>query len=375
MVTIAPVWSQVVQALWADVRHLWAVSKLPQVFPSWQILHSELQTHPLTPKWRAYGLASNDSANIEGRHPAAGQPTLAVVDESFNVADPFFDSLQGMLSEGDSKLVAIGRAGIPHGWFYRAFSTERQLWGYVKKVRADEIPRLWEKCESERKRLGEDSPSFKQQWLAEFTGADDGSVIPLAYVERAIGRAIPAVATWRKVVALDIAGSGGDENVLTFRHGPVIIKQVGWEGWDEMQTAYRAVKEAGEFGAEAVIYDEIGIGAGVGSRIRELLKASKISVHGFNAGRSARDKEQYVNIKAEEIFALRQRFLDGEISIPNRADLIGQLCGWRTEFTPSGKTKIVDPDDSPDYADSALMAFAADRIGHSIQGVTPAFLQ
>jgi hypothetical protein len=98
-------------------------------------------------------------------------------------------------------------------------------------------------------------------------------------------------------------------------------------------------------------------------------------VYGFNGGRSPRDKERFANVKAEEIFILRERFLHDDISIPNASQLIGELTSWTAEFTPTGKTRIVDPDDSPDFADSCMMAYAADRLGQSVRGVTPAFLQ
>jgi phage terminase large subunit len=379
VITIAPVWLQVVQALWADIRHLWAVSKLPKVFPSWQVLQTEIQTHPLTPKWRAIGLASTDSANIEGRHPAAGQPTLAIIDEAFNVTDEFFTSLQGMLSEGDSKLVAIGRAGLPRGWYFEAFSSKSHLWGFTKRITADEIPRLAEKAAAERERLGENDPSYRQQWLAEFTGADDGALMPEADVNRAKLRAMPKSSTWKKIAALDVAGDSiggtGDMNVLTFRHGPVILKQIPWSGRDEMETAAKTVGHLREFQPDIFVYDSVGIGAGVGSRIRELMKGTNTLVLKFNGGTSPRDKEQFANLKTEEAFYLRARFIAGEISIPDDPELVSQICSWTTKPTETGKTKLVDPADSPDKADSLLMAFAADRMGSSVVTMTPSFLR
>jgi phage terminase large subunit len=374
VLTIAPVWDQVIQSIWADIRHLWAVSTLPRVFPNWQVLTHEIHTHPLTPKWRAIGVASDKAENLEGRHPAAGQPALIICDESKGILDDFFSSLQGMLSEG-GMLVAIGTPGVPQGWFYRAHTKDRALWGVHKKIRADEIPRLAAKCEEERQRLGENDPFFRQQWLAEFTGADDGSVIPYQYVERAIGRKFAIAPTWKRVVSLDVADGGSDENVCTFRYGPVVLRQKHWQGVDPMQTAMRVAKEAVEFKAHIVVVDENGVGAGVRSRLRELLQPAGIPVFGFNGGRKAKDSERYANVKAEEVFMLRERFIRDETSIPNSPQLIGELTSWTAQFTATGKTKIVDPADSPDFADSCMMSFAADRLGQSVRGVTPTFLQ
>lgn len=377
VMTIAPRWAQVEQALWADIRYLWVTSKLPQIFPAWDVQLTEIKTHPLTPKWRAMGLASNDVQNLEGRHPAAGQPALIIVDESKGVADPFFDSLMGMLAELDAGniLLGIGTPGPPLGWFARAFSRDRKLWGFTKQIRADKIPRLAGHCERERQRLGADNPFFRQQQLAEFCGADEGAAIPMDALQRAIGRRMVLDHSWPKTASLDVGGKGEDRSVLTFRHGPVIIKQIDWQGWDEMKTAARAAQLVVSHRPSVFAIDEVGIGAGVRSRLQQLLAQSGIRIAGFNGGRRARDREQYANLKAEEIFFLRKRFIEDQIAIPNHPDLISELCSWTTDFDTKGRTRIVDPEDSPDFADSCMMAFAADRLGQSAKGVTPAFLQ
>jgi hypothetical protein len=392
VLTIAPTWKQVVEALWADIKFLWINSKLPRIFPTWRILETEVKTHPLTPKWRAIGLTSDDVQNLEGRHPAAGQPALVILDEAKGVRDIFFESTMGMLGElgVESRLLAISTPGLPRGFFYRGFSRERHLWKQFK-IAATEIPRLAARAEARRLRVGADDSFYLQQEMAEFSGGDEGILIPFSRVEKAIGRRFLASPVWVHVAALDIAGEGDDDSVLTFRHGPVLTRAVAWQGWDPMKSAYRVADALRDWlatfaGPATFIYDEVGIGAGIGSRIRELVAGDgRLSVHGFNAGRTPRDKERYENLKAEEIFFLRERFLaevpdaNGElgpdVSIPDEPMLIEQLCSWVAGHSKRGKTIVIDPDDSPDYADSGLMNFAADRLGQSVRGITPSFLQ
>jgi hypothetical protein len=380
VMTLAPIWEQVTGGVWVDVRHLWAVSKLPRIFPSWEVLTHELKTNPLTPKWRAAGVAASDVQNTESKHPAEDCPALAIADECKQIGDEFRDSMDGMLKHPESRFFGIGTPGVPRGWFYRGFGTERHRY-WTRRFPGNESPDpdvralVAQKIEDGKA----DDPFFRQQWMAEFTGAEDGALMPQLQVEQAIRRAMPKSSTWKKIAALDVAGDSiggtGDENVLTFRHGPVILKQINWSGRDEMETAAKTVGYLREFQPDIFVYDSVGIGAGVGSRIRELMKGTNTLVLKFNGGTSPRDKEQFANLKTEEAFYLRARFIAGEISIPDDPELVSQICSWTTKPTETGKTKLVDPADSPDKADSLLMAFAADRMGSSVVTMTPSFLR
>lgn len=373
VVTIAPIWDQVVDSIWADIRHLWAVSKLPKIFPRWRILTKEIQTSPLLPKWRAVGCASDRVENLEGKHPAAGQPALVIIDESKGVADGFFDSVQGMLSEGESRLVAIGTPGIPYGWFYDAFSVNRRLW-FQKQIRADEIPRLAKKCEAERNRVGEADPFFRQQWYAEFTGGDEGAIIPLSIILPCVQKKFTRGNGWRKIQALDVAAGGTDETVLTDRFGPVTLRQTAWQGWDLVRSEQRVLEAVRKEKPELLLVDQSGVGEGVVSHLRLQLKGTGTTVIGWRSGANPRDRERFENIKAEEVFALRDKLRAGDISIPNHPKLIGQLCAWTVGVSKKYKTIVIDPEDSPDYADSLMMAYAADRLGSSAKGVAASFL-
>jgi hypothetical protein len=389
VVTIAPVWSQVVQALWAEIRSLWALSAVSKRRRDWEILTHEIKTP--SPMWRAYGMAAKDPQNLEGRHGKTA--VCIIVDESKAVSEEINNSIRGMLwRKGvESLLVAIGTPGSPVGWFYRAFAQERAKWDLVTQVSAWEIPSLVERAAEELERLGENNPWYRQQQLAEFAGADEFTILPLHLITKAqtveayerCERLFPRPS---RTLALDPAGRGADESVLSFRLGGILSGQQAWQGWDEMQTAAYSAGQAREWRPEVVVVDEIGIGAGIRSRIAELLGGaargrgrarggSSIRVMGYNAGNRAYDHERFANRKTEDLFRLRERFEAGEVSLPDDAPmLIQNLCSYRWKPTTGGKTKVEDPEeDSPDYGDSYLMTYASERQG-GVRAFSPKFL-
>jgi hypothetical protein len=87
-------------------------------------------------------------------------------------------------------------------------------------------------------------------------------------------------------------------------------------------------------------------------------------VNGVNVAEPAWNNDKYANLKAELWFSLRQRLLDGEVSLPDDKDLERELmCSYKYNLT--GKIVIEAKDvvkkalgRSPDLADSLVLAFA-----------------
>jgi hypothetical protein len=349
--SLAPRWSQIHGSLWAEIRDLFFTSPvLPKLYKDWEVLAAEIKV-PDRPRWRAVGFASNEMSNLEGFH---GDDTLVIIDEAKAVPDEFFSSLHGMTTRPTDKIFCISTPGAPQGFFHKTFSDPDYK---TFQISAWDIPRLVPHAEAELKRLGPNNPFYRQQVLGEFTGADTNGFIPLSMILLAVNR--PIEPEGRKVVSLDCAGKGADENVLTRRQGDVIVSQEVWHG-DEMATAARCVELAKQFDASQIIVDEHGIGAGIRSRVMQIAGPG-VQVIGFNAAHSPHNVSRFANKKAEVAEALRLRFVNGDISIPDDQKLIEQLASWQMGFSAQGgKTKIIDPDVSPDRADSLLMSFAYD---------------
>ena len=69
--------------------------------------------------------------------------------------------------------------------------------------------------------------------------------------------------------------------------------------------------------------DEVGLGAGVVDRLRELGH----SVLGVNVGRPAQDSEHYANLRAKGYWNLRQMFVDARVTTPPRQRAGGTTGG------------------------------------------------
>lgn len=368
---VAPIHRQA-ESLLIEIRALYAASKLPDIFPDFEALNTELR-NTKQPGWRLLGVASDTTANLEGEHGAGG--TFVVVDEAKAVPDSVWNSLQGLVSQPDDRVLAISTPSTPSGWFYRAWASEARFWDSAHVIRADEIPRLAGRLERERDRLGEGDSHFQSQIMAEFAASSDEAVLfTLAPLEASTNRTFEPEGSWKKILALDPAGRGMDHSVLSYRHGPVLLRQQAWQGADEMTTVGRTVQAVHEWRPSTLVVDECGLGGPIASRLQEVLGNSGVCVVRWNAGAKAQDSERFANQKSECYFQLRARFETGDIAIPRDPELLAQLLSVRVEVSSTGKTKTVDPADSPDKADSLVLAFAADYRGPAFCTLTAAEL-
>jgi phage terminase large subunit len=221
----------------------------------------------------------------------------------------------------------------------------------------------------------------------DYTASQEGVTIPHKWVRTAVGlRLTPSGII---SAALDIADEGGARNVLTIRHGAVVLQVYSWTKGNTTQTAWKAITLCERHGVEKLAYDS---GGGYGSGVKAALQSSErpvfISVRGVNAGASPTDevwdnektsKERFTNLKAELWWKMRRRFektyeyvemginhpLDELISIPDVPDLIQQLSAVQHFETDSGKVQIESKASmkkrgvaSPDYADSLVLTEA-----------------
>ena len=77
--------------------------------------------------------------------------------------------------------------------------------------------------------------------------------------------------------------------------------------------------------------------------------------------------EKYLNLRAEVFDGLRQRFADGDISIPNDPELISQLASLTYKYNARGQLQLESKDQirstgrqSPDKADAIALAFTSE---------------
>ncbi len=163
-------------------------------------------------------------------------------------------------------------------------------------------------------------------------------------------------------VGLDVARFGDDSNVLTFRRGRVLLKQVKWRKSDLESTAGRARQEILAFKEtpEQIAIDVIGVGAGVCDMMRNF-SGWKDLIQDVNSALRLSDGQHY-NLRA--LMWTQMRDWLSTASIPNDKDLRASLTALRY-FYKGGEMLIESKDDakkrgikSPDEADSLALTFA-----------------
>lgn len=201
-----------------------------------------------------------------------------------------------------------------------------------------------------------------------------------------------------KRVGFDVADEGEDSNATTLRHGSVAIDVQNWDRGDVIESSNRVNLYSEQQRADEIIYDSIGVGAGVKAQLGRI---SKINIQGFNAGGAVlhpesdympgkKNKDMFSNIKAQAWWHVRDRFYKTWRSIEARkADpncsleyspdelislsseiqkleyLKAELSRPWVDYDGNGKVKVESKKDmkkrgipSPNMADSLIMAFA-----------------
>jgi hypothetical protein len=173
------------------------------------------------------------------------------------------------------------------------------------------------------------------------------------------------------VIGADIARFGSDKTVFAWRKGKALMELKDYNHMDTMATSQVLNTYMGMHPAAACNIDEIGVGAGVTDRVKQL-NPMKL-VQGINVGNTAHNSEMFINTRAEAYWALRERFITGDIAIPNDEQLMSELANIKYKFTPKGQIQIESKEDmkkrglhSPDRADSVMLAFMQEKRKPSI---------
>lgn len=236
---------------------------------------------------------------------------------------------------------------------------------------------------------------YRHIYEGEPVADSDKVIIKPVWIEHAIDAHLKLgfEASGRKIVGFDVADDGEDANANAFVHGSVVCRIDEWRGEDVIASADRTYFNAVEFGANEIIFDSIGVGAGVKARYNRL-NENKIRINGFNAGGAVfepdeefiygkRNRDMFANIKAQAWWRLRERFyktyravkhgdvypVDELISLDsNMADLDylrAELSRPYVDYDNNGRVKVESKKDmrkrgipSPNKADALVMCFA-----------------
>lgn len=363
VVTSAPTNAQVKAILWREIKRAHRIGKLPgTVNRSEWLIDGELV---------GYGRKPNDwdMTGFQGIHAAR---VLVIFDEASGVPQALWDAAETLITNEDSRLLAIGNPDDPAGPFARAcapgggFLTVPIDALNTPNLTDEPIPEalrpllvspLW--VEEMRVRWGEESPLWQAKVRGRFPDIADDRLLSPGLLQQAVsaqGSAEDPV-----VLGADIARFGRDETVLVLRRGDRAEIYAAFRKQDTMATVGRIIDAWRATGAVAIQVDDAGVGGGVTDRLRE----QGVPVVPILVGRPAREGERFLNLRAELYWGLRERAADGRLVLPPDDLLLRQLGELRYRYDSRGRLKLESKDDmkkrgiaSPDRADALALAFA-----------------
>ena len=395
VITTAPSERQVKELLWREIRMLY--------MPHREAIGGKLTRTRLdfAPNRYAYGFSTNTEDKFQGFHSGN---ILVIVDEASGVDEFIYYAITGILTTQNAKLLMIGNPHGLAGTFYDAFHKSRKEFHTVHisafdtpafteaGITAENIQHLQypdpvdeDTIDGEQpnpapntdiplglsrplwalgtfNQYGPESSVYQTRVLGEFPEEANDTLIPLRDVEAAVKRPHVVQPDDKPIMGVDIARFGDDKTVIIIRQGMLVLHIEELRKSDLVNTTGRVITAAKEFKVKDIIVDEVGIGAGV---LDTLKVDNQFQTTGFNGGARADHVDKYLNLRAQIFDGLKQRFADGDISIPNDPELISQLASLTYRYNARGQLMLESKDvikshgmQSPDKADALAYAFA-----------------
>lgn len=386
VVSSAPTGRQVRTILWREIGRVHAKAKLPG------------RTNQT--EWMMEMPAGNEEIVAFGMKPDDMSPTafqgiharrvLVVFDEACGIASALWDAADSLISNDDSRFLAIGNPDDPDTEFCKvckpgsgfnvihvsAFDTPN----FTKEPVPEYLPHLlvghtW--VEEKRRKWGEGNPFWISKVLGQFPDNTVDGLIPMRWIRQAQERDLQP--SFPHEMGLDVGG-GANKSTYCDRQGPVYRIVRRDQNPDTMATcgelvAFLNKKEYldASIPITRAKVDEIGIGRGVVNRAHELKYRDRVI--GVNVSRPAKDDKHFANIRAEGYWGLREIFQIGNIDIDSEdEDLAAQLVDLKYHRNSRGQIQMESKSQmkiSPDDADSLMLA-SLDYVGTARMSVREA---
>lgn len=309
VLSTAPTYQQVVELLWREVQSAVSKAKFPLFGgKSGRLLQAKLE---LGPKWFATGITSDDPVNYQGFHASN---ILVILDEADGVKKEVWDALEGVLTSGNAKLLAIGNPLDPTSEFANRVRNAKQRSKVIRIAADDVLPhtdggknayllqRAW--VEDKKEKWGETSALYLGKVLARWPDQNVDTLIPIPWLLRAKGRSVErGILTY----GADIARFGSNRTVRTLIAGNQFLWSKATSKEDTMETATRIIGDLQAYEPAMVQIDETGIGGAVVDRVRQVLK-DRYPIVGVNNGGKANNETKFANRGSEMYWYVRDAF-------------------------------------------------------------------
>jgi hypothetical protein len=301
-----------------------------------------------------------------GIHSSYG--VCLIMDEASGIPAPIYSVSEGFFSEPtkDRYWFTFSNPRRNNGPFYDSFHSKRSFWK-TEQIDSRTVEGTDKALFSRMiEQYGEDSTVARVEVMGEFPSADDDTVIPMELIRAAMGRDVSLTPSAPILWGLDVARFGGDNSALCVRQGNTVLEVITFPSMDLMQLC-GAVKNkyddaiALERPSEILI-DVIGLGSGVVDRLAE----QNLPVRGVNVAEAPSTKKNYLNLRAELWFAIKDWLAQRDCRLPINDELASELAAPLYKYTSTGKIKIESKDEmrkrgvkSPDKADALALTMAS----------------
>lgn len=301
-----------------------------------------------------------------GLHSFAG--TMLIMDEASGIPAPIYSVSEGFFTEptSDRYWFAFSNPRRNTGPFYDSFHGSSSYWKNTQIDSRDVEGTDQKLFKSMIEQYGEDSTVAKVEVLGQFPSADDDTVISMELARAAVERDVSITAGEPIVWGLDVARYGGDNSALCIRQGNTVLEIKTFNSMDLMQLC-GVIKNLYDDSLaidkpQEILVDVIGLGSGVVDRLAE----QNLPVRGVNVSEAPSSKKNYLNLRAELWFQIKEWLGQRACSLPNDNELIQELVSPIYKYTSSGKVKLESKEEmkkrgikSPDKADALALTFAA----------------
>ncbi len=291
-----------------------------------------------------------------------------IMDEASGIPAPIYSVAEGFFSEPTENRFwfTFSNPRRNTGPFYDSFHSSKAFWN-TEQIDSRNVEGTDTKVFQQMiEQYGEDSTVSRVEVMGEFPQSDDDTVIPLDLVRAAIDRDVALTTEQAIVWGLDVARFGGDNSALCKRQGITVLDIKTFKSMDLMQLcgAVKAEYDTSTFEnkPQEILVDVIGLGSGVVDRLAE----QNLPVRGVNVAEAPSTKKNYLNLRAELWFAIKDWLAQRDCRLPNNDELASELAAPQYKYTSSGKIKIESKDEmrkrgikSPDKADALALTMAS----------------
>lgn len=297
-----------------------------------------------------------------------------IMDEASGIPAPIYSVSEGFFTEPTENRFwfAFSNPRRNSGPFYDAFHSKRRFW-QTEQIDSRTVDGTDKKLfQTMLEQYGEDSTVSRVEVLGQFPKSDDDTVISLELARAAVNRDVALTASEPVIWGLDVARFGNDRSALCIRQGNTVFEVKIFHKMDLMQLC-GTIKNLYDTATvmnqpSEIMVDVIGIGSGVVDRLRE----QDLPVRGVNVAESPASKKNYLNLRAELWWSMREWLAARDCRLPDDDELIAELISPSYTYTSSGKIKIEPKEKmkkrgikSPDKADALALTMASSAASFS----------